>query len=499
MSSVTAKMIGVVAAMATTIALLELPAAAATPTPITRAAQNPELYDPGARVQPIGALDWQEVPTIHLATQFSSVAVDVERIERVHAGMDLPPLRQRDGTPISGMPYYFFGHDPTTGRYLPEYIALCVDIVHMSYHIEKDSTYFDLARLIPADTAREIIDTINAGIQLGSQVGLDIRLDGTQPLTITTEAAGELLMAGQMKAWFLFARDSLTHPLPYLEPGDFTVTRRVLPGEQNSEPPAAYDLSAATGAIEELVRRYRTAPAFAGQTIALDGTLELTDPEALTGFELVFDPANSTPDALEFVDVRPGRDGRITVEERKPIDGDLTLAFTKEFPHGIGGGEYPHSGVMATENDQTKVLISNADEAAFAVSLTGAAVEEPVIGLPPTGPIDDEFDDDEFDHEDPSVEDPSVEEPTVEDPTVDDPAVDDSTDERPAVDEPTLDADGDAADDRTAPAATVSARDELAATGTPITDGAVTGFVGAGAALLAGLVLLVVRRRRRVS
>ena len=481
MRSFKALAIGVVAATATMLALLELP---------TSAAQHPESYDPRARVQPIAALDWEERPSIHPAMQFSPVAVDVERIERVHAGMDLPDLRQPDGSPVVGLPYYFFGHDPTTGRYLAEYVAVCIDIFHMSYDIEKDSEYFDLRRLVPADTAREIIDTINSGVQLASEVGLEIRLDGGQPLTVTTEEAGEYLMAAQMKAWHLFARDSLTRPLPRMELSDLSVTRRVLPGTEGATPPEKHDLSEATAAIDELLRRYRSTPSFGGQRFAIDGELVLTDAEALNGFGVEFDADASTPDARDYVDVRTHRDGHVTVTERKPLEGDLTLAFTKEYPHGIGGGDYPFSGVRANANDQTKALISNDDEAAFSLHLTRDAVEEPGTEepgteepetewpKPPTGPVDDEFDED-------------VEEPSEEEPKDEEPAEEESGES---------DAAGDAAADPAPPASATTSAGELPATGTRVMDGAVVGILGASVAVLAGGVAIgvsAVRRRRR--
>ncbi|MGJ4843092.1 hypothetical protein [Leifsonia sp. Le1] len=480
MRSFTATAIGVAAAAATALALLESPA--------STAAEHPELYDPYAPVQPIAALDWEERPSIARRGQFSPVAVDVERLELVHAGMDLPSMRQSDGTPVVGLPYYFFGKDPHTGRYLPEYVALCIDIFHMSFHIEKDSDYYDLTRLVPADTAREIIDTVNAGVQLASEVGLDIRVDGSVPLTVTTDEAGEYLLAAQRKAWYLFAKNSLTHPLPHMRLDDLRVTR---PANGDESAPQPYDLSEATADVEDTVRRYRSTPSSAEQTHMIDTRLVLSDADALDGFEVLFDDEHSTPDARDYVDVRIHRDGDITITERKPLDDDLTLAFTKEYPHGLGGGDYPYSAVQATLNDQTKGLISNHDEAAFSLSLsrTSPTVEtpdEPEDPPRPPGAVDDEYDEEDGDDE-------GVEEPDVEDPGVDEPGV-----EHPGREQ------GASAHAANADAATTGVTglpdpQGLAATGSRVADAAVVGMAGGGAAVLGVLALTIAAVRRRGS
>ena len=76
------------------------------------------------------------------------------------------------------MPYYFLGRDPATGAYLPDSILVCIDVLHVDYRVPDGSEYFDLATLVPEETAVRISRTLNAGLQLAAQRGLTIVTDG---------------------------------------------------------------------------------------------------------------------------------------------------------------------------------------------------------------------------------------------------------------------------------------------------------------------------------
>ncbi|WP_434315386.1 hypothetical protein [Leifsonia sp. P73] len=193
-------------------------------------------------------LQWESTPNL-LAATYRRVDLDVERIEKAHEGMHTPRLRHPGGQPVWGIPYYFLGVDPATGGYRPDSILVCIDVLHVDYQVPDGSEYFDLASVVPAETAVRISRVLNAGLQLAQERGLSIATDGSRPLTFNTAEASEVMLAAQIEAWHLFARDNLLEPLPYLERGDFSV--------------GGVDLPALHAELDALLARFEATPDFA--------------------------------------------------------------------------------------------------------------------------------------------------------------------------------------------------------------------------------------------
>ncbi|MCI0157217.1 DUF11 domain-containing protein [Leifsonia shinshuensis] len=313
------------------------------------------------------AIEW-ETRTGLFNGIYSNVRLDVERLERAHEGITIPRLRGADGLPIEGVPHFFLGKDPATGRYLPSTILVCIDMLHVNYQVPDGSKFFDLAILVPRETAVGISHVLNAGLQLAKDEGLRIATDGSRPLTFSTDEASDIMLAAQLKAWHLFARDNIAQPLPKLELSDFSVDKRVTPaGGGPSELVANVDLTDQFAQIDELVRRYGAAPAFTAAPVQLGGPVTtLTDPTALGGFELEVDPEASTPGYDRYVTVETGS-GRIEISRARPVDRPLTIGFRKKFAHGLGADGFA-SGVRAA-NDQIKTVLANVFAEAFSLPI----------------------------------------------------------------------------------------------------------------------------------
>ncbi|MFF2773194.1 hypothetical protein ACFVUP_39475, partial [Streptomyces bacillaris] len=242
------------------------------------------------------------------------------------------------------MPYYFLGTDPATGRYLPENILVCIDILHVNYEVPDGSEYFDLATLVPEETAVRISRVLNAGLHAAQERGLAIATDGSRPLTFRTAEASEIMLAAQIQAWYLFARDNVSQPLPYLELGDFSV-----PG---------VDLPALHAELARLMDRFDSAPDFGSDPVTFGERVTLTDDAALRGFTVEVDPAASTPGYGDYLGATTLPDGSIHIVKKKPIDRELRIGFRKTFSHGLGDGSALGTGVRAA-NDQIKTVLSN--------------------------------------------------------------------------------------------------------------------------------------------
>lgn len=324
------------------------------------ASASAELPDPSA-------IEWQARTGLFNGA-YSNVRLDVERLERVHEGMTIPKLRNSAGEPIDGVPHFFLGKDPETGAFLPENILMCIDMLHVLYRVPDGSEYFDLATLVPRETAVGISHTLNAGLQLAKGAGLRIATDGTQPLTFTTDSASDIMLAAQLKAWHLFARDNVAQPLPRLELRDFSVDKRITPaGGGEGVTIENFDLTDRFAEIDELVRRYAQAPAFSTTPIQLDGTTTtVTDPMALSGFELEVDPATSSSGYDRYVTVAT-TSGKIEITRVRPLDRPLTIGFRKKFAHGLGV-DGAASGVRAA-NDQIKTVLANVYTTEFSLPI----------------------------------------------------------------------------------------------------------------------------------
>lgn len=330
----------------------------------------------------ISDLQWEATPSL-LGGTYRRVDLDVDRIEKAHEGMHTPRLRLSGGEPVWGIPYYFLGVDPATGKYRPDSILVCVDILHVKYQVPDGSEYFDLATVVPPETAVRISRVLNAGLQAAQERGLTIATDGSRPLTFRTAEASELMLAAQIEAWYLFARDNLLEPLPYLERGDFSVERRTTgPGgvTLSVEP---VDLPALHARLDALLARFESAPDFGSAPIRFADRITLTDAEALGGFTLEIDPATSTPGYDDYLGATTSADGSIHITKKKSLDRPVTLGFRKTFTHGLGGGSPLGSGVRAA-NDQIKTVLSNLFDAAFEVPFA----EDPgPVTPPPADPM----------------------------------------------------------------------------------------------------------------
>ncbi len=300
---------------------------------------------------------------------FSAVRLDADRVEAAHAGMPTPNLRYGNGTPMTGQPYYFWGKDPATGKYLPSSILLCIDMLHIDYEVPDGSEFFDLATLVPADTAVRISRTINAGLQLAEKNGLRISKDGSKPLSFVGDKPQDIMVAAQIMAWHLFARDNMAAPLPYLERSDFSVDKKVpVVGGGATELIEHYDLTSYYAQIEELVERYSVEPAFDTSPVRIgNGKVTLADPAALNGFEIEVDPATSTPGYGDYLTVTPTFSGTIELTRKRTIDRPLTVGFVKKFRHGLGA-EGLEAGVRAA-NHQFKTVLSNVYTETFSVDV----------------------------------------------------------------------------------------------------------------------------------
>jgi uncharacterized repeat protein (TIGR01451 family) len=302
-------------------------------------------------------IEWEPRPTLY-GGAYSVIRLDADRVERAHEGMSIPNLRHGDGGPITGSPYYFFGKDPDTGRYLPSNILVCIDMLHIDYEVPEGSEYFDLATLLPRETAVRISQTLNAGLQLAGQHGMRINTGGGQPLSFPVGSrAADYMMAAQITAWHLFARDNLAEPLPHLERSDFAVDRVRTGSGGTVETIVDVDLSKQFAEIDELIERYRTEPTISSAPARLGaGTTTVADP-ALNGFEVEVDPATSTPGYDAYVTIATKKDGTISFTKKRTIDKPLTIGFRKKFGHGLGTNGLA-SGVRAA-NHQFKTSLSN--------------------------------------------------------------------------------------------------------------------------------------------
>ncbi|MFE4949386.1 DUF11 domain-containing protein [Leifsonia sp. NPDC056665] len=327
-------------------------------------------------------LHWEATDTL-LGATYRRVDLDVDRIEKAHEGLHTPKLRLASGAPVWGIPYYFLGVDPATGTYRPDSILVCIDILHVDYQVPDGSEYFDLATVVPPQTAVRISRVLNAGLQLARERGLSIATDGSRPLTFGTGEASEVMLAAQVEAWYLFAKDNLLEPLPYLERGDFSVDRRTIgPGgvTVSVEP---VDLPALHAELDALLARFEATPDFASDPITFADRVTLTDADALRGFTLEVDPATSTPGYDDYLGATTSADGSIRVTKKKRLDKPVTLGFRKTFTHALGGGSPLGSGVRAA-NDQIKTVLSNLFAASFEVPFA----EDPrPVGPPPQDPL----------------------------------------------------------------------------------------------------------------
>lgn len=324
---------------------------------------------PAAAADPlrdIAQIEW-EADGGTFGKNFSAVRLNADRIEAAHEGMPVPKLRYSTGQPIQGQPYYFFGKDPDTGKYLPSSILLCIDMLHIDYEVPDGSEYFDLATLVPAETSVRISRTINAGLQLAGRNGLYISTDGSKPLSFLGDKGQDIMVAAQIMAWHLFARDNVSAPLPFLERSDFSVDKTVpVAGGGATETIVDYDVTSWFAQIDELVERYALAPAFDTSPVRFaDGSVTLTDPEALSGFAIDVDATASTPGWDAYLTVTTKSDGTIQLTRKRTIDRPLTLGFVKKFKHGLGADGLA-SGVRAA-NHQFKTVLSNVYTETFAV------------------------------------------------------------------------------------------------------------------------------------
>ncbi|MEY9852160.1 putative repeat protein (TIGR01451 family) [Leifsonia sp. EB41] len=313
-------------------------------------------------------LHWEATDTL-LGSTYRRVDLDVDRIEKAHEGLHTPKLRLASGAPVWGMPYYFLGVDPATGTYRPDSILVCIDVLHVDYQVPDGSEYFDLATVVPPETAVRISRVLNAGLQAAQERGLSIATDGSRPLAFTTAEASEIMLAAQVEAWYLFAKDNLLEPLPYLERGDFSV--------------GGVDLPALHAELDALLARFEATPDFASDPITFADRVTLTDADALRGFTLEVDPATSTPGYGDYLGATTSADGSIRVAKKKPLDKPVTLGFHKTFTHSLGAGSPLGSGVRAA-NDQIKTVLSNLFAAPFEVPFA----EDPApVGPPPQDPL----------------------------------------------------------------------------------------------------------------
>lgn len=335
-----------------------------------------------ARPGAIAGVDWDTRPTLY-GGLYSHVRLDVERIEAAHAGLPLPALRHSNGDPVVGMPYYFLGRDPGSGAYLPESVLVCIDILHVDYRVPDGSEYFDLTTLVPEETAVRISRTLNAGLQFAAERGLSIAADGSQPLTFRTAEASDIMLAAQIAAWHLFARDNVSQPLPYLELSDFSVDRRTMGPDGVTVVVEPVDLTALHAELDALLARFETTPDFGPDPLTFADRVTLTDAGALGGFTLEVDPAASTPGYDDYLGATMSTDGSIHVTKKKPLDRPVTLGFRKMFAHGLGGGTPLGSGVRAA-NDQIKTVLSNLFESGFEVPF---ARDPAPVTPPPQEPL----------------------------------------------------------------------------------------------------------------
>lgn len=321
-----------------------------------------------AALRDFSGLRWEATDTL-LGSTYRRVDLDVDRIEKAHEGLHTPKLRLASGAPVWGMPYYFLGVDPATGTYRPDSILVCIDVLHVDYQVPDGSEYFDLATVVPPETAVRISRVLNAGLQAAQERGLSIATDGSRPLTFDTAEASEIMLAAQVEAWYLFAKDNLLEPLPYLERGDFSV--------------GGVELPALHAELDALLARFETTPDFASDPIMFADRVTLTDADALRGFTLEVDPATSTPGYDDYLGARTSAVGSIRVAKKKPLDKPVTIGFRKTFTHALGGGS-PHGSGVRAANDQIKTVLSNLFAAPFEVPFA----EDPrPVGPPPQDPL----------------------------------------------------------------------------------------------------------------
>ncbi|MFW8744900.1 hypothetical protein, partial [Mesorhizobium japonicum] len=287
-----------------------------------------------------------------------------------HGGLT---VSSTDFSNFPAVPYYFFGKD-ASGKYLPKWVALCIDFLH-AYHTTGNSTT-DLETYLPKQYAQQINQSLAAALQLAEKNGLVIdKSGGQQPLQFTSQDAVNIMFSAQWQAWYIFAKYNYSNPKPSLQMTDFV----------DNDPKFSPDTYLAQ--INGLVDEYNQAPAVNGQVIPLtDQTYTSAADPTLSPFNIVVDDANSTANYQDYVTVSVAN-GQISAVRKKPFSGTINVAFEKVFDTQIDDGSNLYAAIGTPDNEQTKSLLTNAYPSDFSLSFESPSFAPQGVTLVSSQPV----------------------------------------------------------------------------------------------------------------
>ena len=119
-----------------------------------------------------------------------------------------PSLKPPNSGYFSGGPYIYVGKD-SSGRYLPEYLAYCIDIFHFIWGMDTNVGITDLRNFVTQEGADAIMDTENVGISLAYMDGMEFAKQPTfnAPITYNKETQEEYMFATQMILWSIASKE----------------------------------------------------------------------------------------------------------------------------------------------------------------------------------------------------------------------------------------------------------------------------------------------------
>ncbi|MFW8745308.1 hypothetical protein, partial [Mesorhizobium japonicum] len=282
----------------------------------------------------------------------------------------------------AGMPF-FFGVDTSQDpvwKWDPNWIAVCIDFMHTDTEIDPTTNDLrDLSSLIPPQWAKQINETLSAGVQLAEANGLQIDLSGTRQalqFPIDKPEAVNYMYSAVWLAQYLFAKYRYNQPVTDLELSQMSAAD-------------GFDPTSYMAAINAFISNYNAAPAASAAPIPLgDQAYVMPDDPTVTPFTIVVDPDNSSPGYADYVSVSTAN-GHISIQKKTAFSGDVKVAFKKLFNTQIDDGNHVLSGIVTQGNGQTKSLLALAGQydAGFSLSFESPSFAPQGVTLVSSQPV----------------------------------------------------------------------------------------------------------------
>lgn len=258
--------------------------------------------------------------------------------------------------PQYGAPYFFFGKSSRDGNYLPNEIAICIDIFHSL--VDGNGYKSDIEDYLDRESAKYVVDIIHMGAIRAEQNGMEVVANpqNKKPiifgdmLTQSGYNQRAYMFAAQLVAWQVAAKGNLNpqYRLDNLSISDINpVMRRAL-----NQPYQSVDL---TNYINEL-EQMRTAfndwsflDAYMNSELSTDRIVTLTLPKNQDDFEVYIDYDKS--ENLDYLvqSYLPGRNVpfkelKLQLAKPLPANKNVKLVFYK-LPKDSWKGDVGFSGV----------------------------------------------------------------------------------------------------------------------------------------------------------